>query len=640
MAVRAQKLGQVHALLIGIDRYSAVRSLGGCVNDIEHVTAFLRERLGGRLDERRLLNEDATRDAIAEAVRSHLGAAGPGDTALLWFSGHGSQQPVAPEYWHLEPTGMSQSLVCHDSRQSGVPDLTDKELSALLDRIAGRGAHVAVMLDCCHSGGGTRDPGDGVRGIPAAATAPDSSAYLPELRSVAERALTASTRPEHVALSACQSHERAVELMTGGERRGIFTTSLLEAMRCLGEGATYRDLLLNARSRVEGFRASQTPVLYPAHRDGPADRRFLGGVLSPPAGMTARWSADTWLVDAGRCHGIPATSTDAPVEMAVTGHAARTFRATGVGAGLTTVVPRDWAPDPAVQYPVFLSRAPLPVAHVTVEGDPAACDRARHAIDASPYLRVAGPEDAAPGLRFVLTAAHGDGRDAFRVSRADGSPLIAETTADAAVAKMAHIARWTQIKELGNPWSSLTGAARLEIVAARPGTTVAPRDEPAIVPGDDGAITLTYVRTGDGWRPPEVFVRLRNTTDRRLWCVLLNLTDRYRSHAALFPGGFLAPHAVAAAAEGARIPVVLPAGRPVEPGAMSVDWCKLIVADREVSPTALELPPLADLGTRGPSTAAESLGWRPARDLAAPDSPGDWATTLLPVVTRVPNDRE
>jgi hypothetical protein len=69
---------------------------------------------------------------------------------------------------------------------------------------------------------------------------------------------------------------------------------------------------------------------------------------------------------------------------------------------------------------------------------------------------------------------------------------------------------------------------------------------------------------------------------------------------------------------------------------MSVDWCKLIAADREVSPTALELPPLTDLGTRGPLTAAESLGWHPARDLTAPSSPGDWATTLLPVVTRVP----
>ena len=36
--------------------------------------------------------------------------------------------------------------------------LADKELSLLLAEVAANGPHVVVILDCCHSGGGTRDP--------------------------------------------------------------------------------------------------------------------------------------------------------------------------------------------------------------------------------------------------------------------------------------------------------------------------------------------------------------------------------------------------------------------------------------------------------------------------------------------------
>ncbi|WP_155246128.1 caspase family protein [Salinispora arenicola] len=110
-AVRSQSDKQVRALLAGIDRYRVAGPLRGYANDMKHVAAFLRQRLGARLDTRCLLNEGATREAVVTAIRSHLGGALPGEVALLWFRGHGSQQSVAPEFWHLEPSGMSQSLL-------------------------------------------------------------------------------------------------------------------------------------------------------------------------------------------------------------------------------------------------------------------------------------------------------------------------------------------------------------------------------------------------------------------------------------------------------------------------------------------------------------------------------------------------
>ncbi|MEV6906081.1 caspase family protein [Amycolatopsis sp. NPDC051071] len=644
--MRTQATKQVRALLIGIDRYRRVHDLAGCANDVKHVSAFLKQRLGSRLVEWSLLNEDATKDAIVESIRSHLGQAGPGEVALLWFSGHGSEQTVAPEHWHLEPTGKSQSLVCHDSRDGEVLDLTDKELSVLLDGVAERGPHVVVVLDCCHSGSGTRDPWAKIRSAPAVTAPPRSLPRLPE-----PRVLTTSARASHVALSACQSHQVAAEQINGNEHRGVFTTALLETMRHLGADATYRDLLVGARSRIEGIRQAQTPVLFPAYRDGPADQPFLGGALVQPAATTVRWTGDRWLVDVGRCHGLPAPAPDAPVHLAVTGHTSLILRVIEVGIGESTVEPLDWKPDPAMQYPVVLSRTPLPAAQVVVGGtpedDPAACTRVTEAIRTSAYLSAAQLDDPTSGLRMHVTAVQREGREVFRVLRSDRTPIIPDVdghsdgSAHLVVSKMAHVARWTQIKELANPWSALTGAVRLEIVAAYPGVAVAPREDFPIPISDNGTIALTYHRTADGWAPPEVFVRLRNTTQHRLWCVLLNLTDRYRSHATLFPGGFLAPMAVAAAAEGNRIPVVLPPERTIKPGAASMDWCKLIVSEREINPIALELPALGEQFARGggPQTVTASLGWEPVRDMTVPSLPGsDWYTSLLPVVTQIPRE--
>ncbi|OPG01736.1 hypothetical protein B1R27_35690, partial [Streptomyces sp. GKU 895] len=83
--------------------------------------------------------------------QAFLGAAGPGDTALFWFSGHGSERVATGTELLVEATGRSQALVCVDG------PLSDKRLGALLDEVAGRGAHVVAVLDCCFSGGATRE---------------------------------------------------------------------------------------------------------------------------------------------------------------------------------------------------------------------------------------------------------------------------------------------------------------------------------------------------------------------------------------------------------------------------------------------------------------------------------------------------
>ncbi len=99
----------VYALLVGIDKYPASEpSLGGCVNDIKEFESYLMDRVGKAqgvgLSVHTLLNEQATRQAVIDRFRNHLGKAAKGDVAIFYFSGRGSLEQTPPEFWHLEPS--------------------------------------------------------------------------------------------------------------------------------------------------------------------------------------------------------------------------------------------------------------------------------------------------------------------------------------------------------------------------------------------------------------------------------------------------------------------------------------------------------------------------------------------------------
>ncbi len=89
--------------------------------------------------------------------------------ALFYYSGHGSQESPPPEFWHIEPDHLDETLVCYDSRNDGNWDLADKELAVLIAEVAARSPHLLCVLDCCHSGSGTRaslDEGLAIRRAP------------------------------------------------------------------------------------------------------------------------------------------------------------------------------------------------------------------------------------------------------------------------------------------------------------------------------------------------------------------------------------------------------------------------------------------------------------------------------------------
>ncbi|HET6481210.1 MAG TPA: caspase family protein, partial [Actinoplanes sp.] len=215
---------KLFALLVGIDRYQApdVPRLRGCVNDIDRMTALLAAREDD-VDLRVLRDAEATRAAVIDAFRSHLGQAGPDDIALFYCASHGSQGVAPPEFRRQEQDHLLETLVCHDSRTPGVPDLADKELAKLIREVADPGTSVVVVLDACHSANGTREPGPGVRRAPVDERPRPVDTFLVDpADALAPPAGSDSgwTTGRHILLAACHTTEVSREVFMGDRQCG------------------------------------------------------------------------------------------------------------------------------------------------------------------------------------------------------------------------------------------------------------------------------------------------------------------------------------------------------------------------------------------------------------------------------------
>ena len=153
----------VYALLVGIDTYVSA-PLDGPVSDVGKMADFLKSLPDVRLQLSVLTNEKATKTVVADAFRQHLGKAQKGDTALFYFSGHGTTEAADPKIWRDEPGGLLSSIVCYNglsptgkSQESWDYLLTDKELRYLLKAVTkSADVHTVALFDCCNSGDNTR----------------------------------------------------------------------------------------------------------------------------------------------------------------------------------------------------------------------------------------------------------------------------------------------------------------------------------------------------------------------------------------------------------------------------------------------------------------------------------------------------
>lgn len=162
--VLAQSTPRKLALLVGINDYprdGLFPILRGCANDVELQYHLLVHRFGFQPEDIvKLTDAQATRSAILTAFEEHLiKQARAGDVVVFHFSGHGSRVLDPDQDF---PDGLNSTLVPVDSRlpegfprQGGpVQDITGHTLFLLGSALATE--NFTMVLDSCHSGGGTR----------------------------------------------------------------------------------------------------------------------------------------------------------------------------------------------------------------------------------------------------------------------------------------------------------------------------------------------------------------------------------------------------------------------------------------------------------------------------------------------------
>lgn len=249
------------ALVVGINDYTVpagaqgqqrFQDLAGAVRDVEEMKEVLMVLYGFKPHEIiTLTDQAATRAAILRSIEELLvNPAGEGDVVLFYFSGHGSQVRNTRS---SEPDRLDESLVPADSWR-GAPDIRDKELRPLFNRILDRGARLTVVLDSCHSG-------SGARGLPVGARFRSAE---PDLRDVQDGS-PAGPRPEDrgaLVLSAAQDYDLAWESYDEQERpRGAFSLALVRALRDSVAGEPAEETFLRARARLQAEKRFQEPLL-------------------------------------------------------------------------------------------------------------------------------------------------------------------------------------------------------------------------------------------------------------------------------------------------------------------------------------------------------------------------------------------
>ncbi|MBW4477218.1 MAG: caspase family protein [Tolypothrix brevis GSE-NOS-MK-07-07A] len=576
----------IYALLVGIDEYDPtstqqIPSLKGCVNDIKAVEYYLRDRITKdgewKLVEPTnqswiLTNEQATRQAVINGFLQHLCKADSEDVVLFYYAGHGAQEKAPEEFWHLEADRLDESLVCYDSRTANSRDLADKEIAYLISKVAENNPHVVIILDCCHSGSGTRDlsPEIRVRRSPIdSRERPLSSFIFAEDTRALNELLNSSCSLEqkrtgvvlpkgkHVMFSACRDYELAKEYKgEDGQPRGAFSYFLLQTLQRTNSNITYRDLARNLNALVSGKVKEQSPQVE-ATDPKDLDQPFLGGAIKERPNyftLTRSKNDNSWVIDAGAISGIPKPSKDGDTLLAIFPAASTPEQLTQLSQALGEAQVMQVLPQkskvkiisgsdrlsPDETYWAIVTSIPLPPLKIYIrneDSEKAGLELVKQALqtsalDSKPSLYISQVEEATYA-DYDLVIRQGQ----YWITQPnDQRPLVApipENPAEAytsenargVVVRLEHIARWTNILELSTPATSSVKTDDVEMEIS-----VLSGQQETSLGGDEkiaSEMRLEYTSENDEWVKPTIQIKLTNNSNKALYCNVLDLAESY-----------------------------------------------------------------------------------------------------------------
>jgi len=541
---------RLYALLVAINDYPApVPPLKGCVNDIQKVAAYLKKETPEfDVNISLLVDSQATKANVVHAFTTHFEAAGENDVALFYFSGHGTQEEANRIFWPVEEDRKLESIVCYDSYtvSNGQPMfrlLADKEIRYMISTIARKGAHIVTIFDCCHSGGNTRNgfigkTGEDIRERRVIYRERLSQAF-PERpwtdfifsESILLENVTASIErylPEgkHIQMAACQNDESAFEV--GGE--GVFTKNLLEILTRSEGSVTYYDL----QARIQHYLRNQfrqTPKTYVVGEDESA--LFLGFLnkrkeTKPLYGNVSYNGSSGWMIDLGSMHGL---STDSIIKVEGSGY--KTFHIGKVKelfsnhAQLQFHEHESGSIDRLLSYKGYTTdyfAAPLNV-FVNIHHPHARQDLLTK-ISSSFDNRITLVKSEA-AADYSIEESNG----ALFISKLGSASVpivapIATATSNATTIithYLQHLSQFEFVRSLQNANAFLFNSNPIEVLFLQKNDGL--REESVAV--TDGDVRPHFVNRGDGKRGGSIKIKLKNKSDRKLYCALLYLTFNY-----------------------------------------------------------------------------------------------------------------
>ncbi|RYP58043.1 hypothetical protein DL770_010521 [Monosporascus sp. CRB-9-2] len=319
------------AVIVGIDFYPSDRCLQGSVQDAKTVKHYLEEgaisvdctiltaTTPSDLSSRRPVeNPDSwpTYENVVGGLQRIIANAHTGDLVYFHYSGHGTQ---IPKHTGSEQDSAKElALVLFEDSQFGHRNFQGRSLALALRKMVDKGLVVTLVLDCCFSGGMTRqdDQEDsGVRCLPFSSDVEAASPRHLDDRLIASSSIMRNARVEedwlvnpdgYTVLAACGPYEVAQEMEVQGQgRRGALTHFLFRTLRTLrvtGMDITNKSLHEHLRTRFHASWPQQTPMLY-----GNRNLSFFGRLLSAPE--TALFSIyktheGRLRMRAGQAHGV------------------------------------------------------------------------------------------------------------------------------------------------------------------------------------------------------------------------------------------------------------------------------------------------------------------------------------------------
>jgi metacaspase-1 len=259
-------MAQKKALCMGINNYPGTDSdLSGCINDVNDWSKIF---LKNGYTVQTLVDKEATRKNMMEAMKDIIGNAEKGDSVILQYSGHGS---YVPDKEGDESDGTDECLCPYDVTSGQF--ITDDELNELFTSKK-NGVKLVFFSDSCHSGTVSR--------FANISTPPTNSKNAPERKvrflppanfltkkEINKLGITRSLRRSaapgrfgSLLMSGCQDVEYSYDARFNNRSNGAFTFVALGTLNRLKAGATYLDWYKAIREVLPSQQYPQSPNLY------------------------------------------------------------------------------------------------------------------------------------------------------------------------------------------------------------------------------------------------------------------------------------------------------------------------------------------------------------------------------------------